>query len=742
MGRGNPRSDERGYDGACGYGCPRSNERSYDEERGYDTSAATTMSVQDVITLIRQLERRIEGFPRSNWTANAEPTANDDADKGYQVGSWWYRPDLNKLWICKGATMGAAVWQLQAAGGGAELPEDGPGYLYKNENGGFGWDDFLKWDPQSTPAYGFVSLFTTATGVPSFPNPFATGGGQMSFNAATKDAVSHVYFRNYDSAMQPITNLLAKVRVGDRFRCVATAGQGGSSDITRSWVVFEVNSIGTIPFGIGGTVYDYGVSLIQRDTVDAVWANMTWVAVAFVPGGGYQSLLSGLVSYWPLDDTRDTQHDVIGTNHLSDAQFNCLRPGKMGFAQAFEFEAPAVGVSSPGGMNTRDWTIAGWFMPTAGGSPTINAQAAEGQDGTLEVSVGNASGLSVRVYDAANVAYEVFTPPGSVQEGRWQFVAITKQGSSLGIQINGNAPVTGIVPACGAAFTSFNLGADSSATADRPGIDELGFWRRALSASEIATLYNKGSGVAYPFSGPCMPGGYAGARLVSDGTELAAVRASEGRIVFDDFESGSLTGPIGAQGWVTAVGSGGTVVQIAGEPDAVGVIRLNAIGASANAALYSGSASCNSRLFGRLRMIFRARVRLNQVTGHSFRIGFQNGAGTNGVFFQWDTVSGHWLAKAAEGGAVTSIDTAWPAGAEAGVWTTLEIDVAADASEARFWVDGHPQARVTTNIPTTVGREFGVSAQLTSSGETGGSVDIDWIELVTFAPVLCYGAAI
>jgi hypothetical protein len=30
-------------------------------------------------------------------------------------------------------------------------------------------------------------------------------------------------------------------------------------------------------------------------------------------------------------------------------------------------------------------------------------------------------------------------------------------------------------------------------------IDEVGIWKRALSASEITTLYNSGSGTTYPF---------------------------------------------------------------------------------------------------------------------------------------------------------------------------------------------------------------------------------------------------
>lgn len=533
-------------------------------------------SVQDVITLIRQLERRVKDFPKSNWTAVADPTTNDDADKGYQVESFWYEPGSDSLWICKDATLGGAVW------------------------------------------------------------------------AAHKGA-----------------------------------GAGPS-----------------------------------------------------------QTLLSGLVSYWPLDDTGDVQHDVVGTNHLSDAQFNCLRPGKMGLAQSFEFEATSVAVMNPTGMNTRDWTIAGWFLATSGASPKIDAWPPGGQDGGLEIAAGHSSAVSVTIYDAAVVGQEVATPAGSIEAGKWHFVAVSKSGDKLNIQIDDTAPVSGTVPVCGAAFVSFDLGAYNSETADRPGIDELGFWNRGLSSTELSTLYNRGRGVTYPFAAPSLPGGYAGARLVSDGAELLAVRGSEGRIIFDDFEGGNLSGAFGAQGWATAVGGGGTVTQIAGTQDAIGVIRLSATSASAGAGIYSGSVSRNSRLFGSFRMIFRARVRLNQVANHLFQIGFQNAAGTNGAFFRFDSTSGHWFAITASGGTLTSIDTAWPSTASPGLWTVLEIDVSAAGNEAKFVVDGHPQATSTTNVPTAFGREFGVGAQLSYTAGAGGSVDIDWIELVTFAPVYSYGAPI
>lgn len=40
----------------------------------------------------------------------ADPTANDDADDGYSIGSRWINTTNNKLWYCADNTVGSAVW--------------------------------------------------------------------------------------------------------------------------------------------------------------------------------------------------------------------------------------------------------------------------------------------------------------------------------------------------------------------------------------------------------------------------------------------------------------------------------------------------------------------------------------------------------------------------------------------------------------------------------------------------------
>ncbi len=54
---------------------------------------------------------------QNNFTANVNPTINDDSGSGYSVGSIWFNKNYaqggGSLWICQDATVGAANWQPQ-----------------------------------------------------------------------------------------------------------------------------------------------------------------------------------------------------------------------------------------------------------------------------------------------------------------------------------------------------------------------------------------------------------------------------------------------------------------------------------------------------------------------------------------------------------------------------------------------------------------------------------------------------
>ncbi len=58
-----------------------------------------------------RIDRAESAAVLNNWSAFADPTANDDEGGGYAAGSAWYVPSSGALWTCVSASTGAAVWR-------------------------------------------------------------------------------------------------------------------------------------------------------------------------------------------------------------------------------------------------------------------------------------------------------------------------------------------------------------------------------------------------------------------------------------------------------------------------------------------------------------------------------------------------------------------------------------------------------------------------------------------------------
>jgi hypothetical protein len=57
---------------------------------------------------------------KNNLDATAAPTVNDDADAGYEPGSWWVDVNNNRAYQCVDATNGAAIWETTSPSGGGK----------------------------------------------------------------------------------------------------------------------------------------------------------------------------------------------------------------------------------------------------------------------------------------------------------------------------------------------------------------------------------------------------------------------------------------------------------------------------------------------------------------------------------------------------------------------------------------------------------------------------------------------
>lgn len=62
---------------------------------------------------------------RRNLTATSDPSASNDQSQGYRVGSQWYNTVSRAMFLCKDATVGAAVWFALGALGYVTVPAMG-----------------------------------------------------------------------------------------------------------------------------------------------------------------------------------------------------------------------------------------------------------------------------------------------------------------------------------------------------------------------------------------------------------------------------------------------------------------------------------------------------------------------------------------------------------------------------------------------------------------------------------------
>ncbi len=215
------------------------------------------------------------------------------------------------------------------------------------------------------------------------------------------------------------------------------------------------------------------------------------------------ALTTSLISYWKLDEASGDALDAHGTNTLTDNNTVGSGVGKIGNARDFEFDniefftlADNPSLSVTIGV---DFSIACWFkIESFAGQMAIVSKADFSISTEYIVYVGGAN--QVIFYAGVNNA----TTVESLSVGVWYYVVAwydSAAGGTSNVQLNNGTPVSvansgpldGVFP--------FRIGACSDNTRGFDGlIDEVGFWKRVLTAQERTDLYNNGNGFAYPFT--------------------------------------------------------------------------------------------------------------------------------------------------------------------------------------------------------------------------------------------------
>ncbi|MBI3853733.1 MAG: DUF642 domain-containing protein, partial [Verrucomicrobia bacterium] len=211
---------------------------------------------------------------------------------------------------------------------------------------------------------------------------------------------------------------------------------------------------------------------------------------------------SGLVSWWQANnsalDRADSNHGTL----IGNAGYAA---GRVGQAFTFDGSGDAVFIGNPANLQLQNLTIEGWVKRSSDTQVSANSIYGEivgygpggyvlgfRQDGSLFLSKNTIS-------DVRSV--------GTITDMAWHHVAVTKNGSTVVFYLDGVAEPAITYNTTFEFTTDLRIGAvNSGVEASFLGmIDELAIYNRALSTTEIQSIYNADSAGKCPPPPTCVP---------------------------------------------------------------------------------------------------------------------------------------------------------------------------------------------------------------------------------------------
>lgn len=211
-------------------------------------------------------------------------------------------------------------------------------------------------------------------------------------------------------------------------------------------------------------------------------------------GGRSNSLSNGLVGYWKMDEaswngTSDEVTDSSGNNnHATSAYGANVTTGKYGNAGNFDGTDDQVDTTATNLFPyTNNFTISAWIKPT-----TLAHARIAGHAGTAK-----GFGLGIRstgaIWLVTQSVKDYVTTTTPITTNSWQLLtAVMDSNNDVSFYLNGTfiEKVTHASPAVANTDTVFRIGQWNSTYKFTGSIDEVRVYNRALSASEVSSLYH------------------------------------------------------------------------------------------------------------------------------------------------------------------------------------------------------------------------------------------------------------
>lgn len=222
------------------------------------------------------------------------------------------------------------------------------------------------------------------------------------------------------------------------------------------------------------------------------------------------ALTDNLISYWKLDEASGSRADSHGSNTLTDNNTVGSSTGKISTAGSFvAANSEYLSLTDNDDVSIATSSVSYEFSMWVNLSSTSGTQqTVTKRDGIL---VGSGLEYMLRMDSGTPTVYWGTTPSGfsslaygsSLSSSTWYFLTFgfDHSVSQFFVSLNAGTPTysSTVTNQQLAGANNFHIGGTTSEYFDGL-IDEVGFWKRVLTSGERTSLYNSGSGLAYPFS--------------------------------------------------------------------------------------------------------------------------------------------------------------------------------------------------------------------------------------------------
>jgi len=231
------------------------------------------------------------------------------------------------------------------------------------------------------------------------------------------------------------------------------------------------------------------------------------------------------VAYWKFDESSGNATDQIGSYVLTNNNTVGYAAAKINNGADFGSSntnktfniANQFGIAVDGNKSFAGWVNV-TTAPSSGVAQDIIGLGYSANDVAYLIEYINSSGtLRLRV---GRARYGTDDPTllytQTLTTGTWFHLALTVDTSlNQELYVNGTSVATNTATSGNGAFgngtyngTKFGTALFSITRLYTGLVDEWGIWDVELTASEVSELYNGGSGISYPFSGPAVNSGF------------------------------------------------------------------------------------------------------------------------------------------------------------------------------------------------------------------------------------------